>query len=352
MKRLTALALIMAMLTAFPLTCNASEDAVAQTDTAEQTEESEQTEEPLETESDDDSAQTDDTSEQADQTEETSDPYDVVTLLATAQFASKPRIYTYNYALSDYICKLAEYCYTADESECVLITLTFPDELSEALADFSDEDMASLLRMTMDALESMGFLLDAGEASTLYDMQYRDFIAYTDTTEYAGWAVMDSRQVQFVLATIDDAGYDFLKTVKTRRSIEFTKDGSNVSYDDVTLVFPYSVDVSENTALSTNSLTTERAELIQLSDYTVINGITDSDDQTELLSQYVPEGAADVSTQTVGSRATMLYSYDDEDLGKPIQGRLILMDDCILRMEATFDNAGDAFMDGVYVTTD
>ena len=43
----------------------------------------------------------------------------------------------------------------------------------------------------------------------------------------------------------------------------------------------------------------------------------------------------------------MLYAYDDESLDKPIQGRLILMDDCILRMEATFDNAGDAFMDGV-----
>ena len=343
MKRLTAFVLIMAMLTVFPLACNASDDIALQTNAAEQAKEP--------ASGDDYAIQAENASEEAAQTEQSTNPYDVVTLLATAQFASRPRIYTYNYVLSDYKCKLAEYCYAADESECVLITLTFPDELSQALIDFSDEDMASLLRMAMDALESMGFLLDAGEASTLYDMQYRDFIAYTDTTEYVGWAVMDFRQVQFVLATIDDAGYDFLKTVKTRRLIEFTKDGSIVTYDDVTLVFPYSVEVNGNSALSTNSLTTERAELIQLSDYTLKNGLTDSDAQIELLMQYVPEGAADVSSQIVGARTTLLYSYDDADLGKPVQGRIILMDDCILRMEATFDNAGDAFMDGVYVTT-
>ena len=66
---------------------------------------------------------------------------------------------TYNYLLGDNVCKFAEYCLTVEESECVLITLTFPDELRTALADFSDEDMASLLRMSMDALESVGFIL-------------------------------------------------------------------------------------------------------------------------------------------------------------------------------------------------
>ena len=129
--------------------------------------------------------------------------YDVTTFLTTAQFAARPRISTYNYLLGDNVCKFAEYCLTVEESECVLITLTFPDELRTALADFSDEDMASLLRMSMDALESVGFILETGDATTLYDIPCRTFTAYTDTMTYAGWAVMDARQAQFVLATVD-----------------------------------------------------------------------------------------------------------------------------------------------------
>ncbi len=277
------------------------------------------------------------------------EPYDVTTFLTTAQFAARPRISTYNYLLGDNVCKFAEYCLTVEESECVLITLTFPDELRTALADFSDEDMTSLLRMSMDALESVGFILETGDATTLYDMPCRTFTAYTDTMTYAGWAVMDARQAQFVLATVDETGYDFLNTVKTRRNISFIKDGSRLSYDDVTLSFPYSVSVDGNVAHSENDLTLERAELIQISDYRVLTGFADDDVQHSLLSEYVPEGAQDVSTQALVSRNSMLYAYDDESLDKPIQGRLILMDDCILRMEATFDNAGDAFMDGAYV---
>ena len=277
------------------------------------------------------------------------DHYDVTTFLATARFSAQPRISTYNYLLGGNVCKFAEYCLTSDESECVLITITFPDELSTALADFSDEDMTSLLRMTMDALESVGFILEMGDATTLYNMPCRTFTAYTDTQTYAGWAVMDARQAQFVLATVDETGYDFLNTVKTRRDISFIKDGSELSYDDVTLSFPYSVDVEGSVARSENNLTLERAELIQISDYRVLTGFADDDAQHSLLSEYVQEDAQDISTQTLGSRTSMLYAYDDASLNKPIQGRLILMDDCVLRMEATFDNAGDAFMDGVYV---
>ena len=203
------------------------------------------------------------------------EPYDVTTFLTTAQFAARPRISTYNYLLGDNVCKFAEYCLTVEESECVLITLTFPDELRTALADFSDEDMASLLRMSMDALESVGFILETGDATTLYDMPCRTFTAYTDTMTYAGWAVMDARQAQFVLATVDETGYDFLNTVKTRRDISFIKDGSRLSYDDVTLSFPYSVSVDGNVAHSENDLTLERAELIQISDYRVLTGFAD-----------------------------------------------------------------------------
>lgn len=275
--------------------------------------------------------------------------YDVTTLIATAQFASRPKISTYSYLLGDNICKFAEYCLRDGESECVLITLTFPDELSMALEDFSDEDMASLLRMSMDALESVGFLVDAGDEANLYDMPCRTFTAYSDTLTYAGWAVMNTRQAQFVLATPDEMGYDFLNTIKARRSIEFEKNGAEVSYGDLTLNFPYSVHTDGSSAQSKNDLTFEYAELLQIPDYRVIVGFADGDAQNDLLSEYLPEGAQDVSTQTLGSRSTMLYAYDDAELGKPLQGRLILMDDCVLRMEATFDNAGDAFMDGIYV---
>ena len=73
------------------------------------------------------------------------------------------------------------------------------------------------------------------------------------------------------------------------------------------------------------------------------------EDADELLYACVPEGAVDVSTQTLGDARTMLYSRDDAQLGEPVQGRLILLDGYVLRMEATFDNAGDAFMDGVYL---
>ena len=251
------------------------------------------------------------------------EPYDVTTFLTTAQFAARPRISTYNYLLGDNVCKFAEYCLTVEESECVLITLTFPDELRTALADFSDEDMASLLRMSMDALESVGFILETGDATTLYNMPCRTFTAYTDTMTYAGWAVMDARQAQFVLATVDETGYDFLNTVKTRRDISFIKDGSRLSYDDVTLSFSYSVSVDGNVAHSENDLTLERAELIQISDYRVLTGFADDNVQHSLLSEYVPEGAQDVSTQALVSRNSMLYAYDDESLDKPIQGRLI-----------------------------
>lgn len=286
--------------------------------------------------------------EQAATEQSAPEPYDVTTLLATARFDSRPRIDVYNYLLGDNVCRLAEYCLTDGESECVLITLTLPEELTAALADCSWEDMASILRMSLDALESLGFVLDAGEARDLYGRPLCVFDAYTSERALAGWATMDARQAQFVLATGDEAGYRFLSSVTSRRELAFAREGSAVSFGGVTLTFPYTPEVEGASAVSENALTHLSAELIPLSDITMLSGA----DAEELLHSCVPEGAADVSTQALGSVSTMLYAYDSEALGRPLQGRLMLLEGCILRMEATFDNAGDAFMNDVYVAAD
>lgn len=276
------------------------------------------------------------------------EPYDVTTLLATARFDSRPRIDVYNYLLGDNVCRLAEYCLADGGSECVLITLTLPEELTAALADCSWEDMASILRMSLDALESLGFVLDAGEARDLYGRPLCVFDAYTSERTLAGWATMDARQAQFVLATGDEAGYRFLSSVTSRRELAFEREGSAVSFGGVTLTFPYTPEVEGASAVSENALTHLSAELIPLSDMTMLSGA----DAEELLHSCVPEGAADVSTQALGSVSTMLYACDSVELGRPVQGRLMLLEGCILRMEATFDNAGDAFMNDVYVAAD
>lgn len=274
--------------------------------------------------------------------------YEVKTLIATARFASKPRIYTYNYLLGEYVCKLAEYDLVDGDSESMLITLTFPEQLSQALADFTDEERAFLLAMSMDALESMGLIVDAGEATELYGAPCITFAAYTGDSAWAGWATMNDKQVQFVLATGDDAGQEFLSTVTARRTLEFSLDGDEVSYGGAVLRFPYSVNVDGGHASSANELTMERAELLAIPDMAMLTGM----DAEELLCKYLPEGAADVAAQALGKRQTLLYAYDDAELGVPVQGRLILLDDAVLRMEATFDNAGDAFMNDLYISED
>lgn len=274
--------------------------------------------------------------------------YEVKTLIATARFASKPRIYTYNYLLGEYVCKLAEYDLVDGDSESMLITLTFPEQLSQALADFTDEERAFLLAMSMDALESMGLIVDAGEATELYGAPCITFAAYTGDMAWAGWATMNDKQVQFVLATGDDAGQEFLSTVTARRALEFSLDGNEVSYGGAVLRFPYSVNVDGGHASSANELTMERAELLAIPDMALLTGM----DAEELLCKYLPEGAADVAAQALGKRQTLLYAYDDAELGVPVQGRLILLDDAVLRMEATFDNAGDAFMNDLYISED
>ena len=84
------------------------------------------------------------------------EPYEVTTLLVTARFASRPRISTYNYLLGDSVCRLAVYEYTKDDTRAYVITLTFSEELAQALDGASYEDSESMLRMAMDALESWG----------------------------------------------------------------------------------------------------------------------------------------------------------------------------------------------------
>jgi hypothetical protein len=272
--------------------------------------------------------------------------YEVKTLIATARFASKPRIYTYNYLLGEYVCKLAEYDLVDDDSESMLMTLTFPEQLSQALAGFTDEERTFLLAMSMDALESMGFIVDAGEATELYGAPCIVFAAYTGDKTWAGWATMNDRQIQFVLATPDEVGQEFLSTVTARRTLEFLSDGYEVSYGGAVLRFPYSVDVQGGHALSENGLTMERAELLAIPDMAMLTGM----DAEELLCKYLPEGASDVAAQALGKRQTLLYAHDDAELGVPVQGRLILLDDAVLRMEATFDNAGDVFMNDLYIS--
>lgn len=276
------------------------------------------------------------------------EPYEVTTLLVTARFASRPRISTYNYLLGDSVCRLAVYEYTKDDTRAYVITLTFSEELAQALDGASYEDSESMLRMAMDALESLGFIAVSSGNVELYGRPCTLLSVYGEDADMTGWATIDSREVVYILATGDDAGYEFLGTVASREQAEFTQDGYEVSFQGATLNFPYSVDVQGSEAVSRNARSYAYAELIQLPDLAVLAGVS-GEDADELLYACVPEGAVDVSTQTLGDARTMLYSRDDAQLGEPVQGRLILLDGYVLRMEATFDNAGDAFMDGVYL---
>lgn len=283
---------------------------------------------------------------EADTTE--AEPYEVTTLLVTARFASRPRISTYNYLLGDSVCRLAVYEYTKDDTRAYVITLTFSEELAQALDGASYEDSKSMLRMAMDALESLGFIAVSSGNVELYGRPCTLLSVYGEDADMTGWATINSREVVYILATGDDAGYEFLGTVASREQAEFTQDGYEVSFQGATLNFPYSVDVQGSEAVSRNARSYAYAELIQLPDLAVLAGVS-GEDADELLYACVPEGAVDVSTQTLGDARTMLYSRDDAQLGEPVQGRLILLDGYVLRMEATFDNAGDAFMDGVYL---
>ena len=276
------------------------------------------------------------------------EPYEVTTLLVTARFASRPRISTYNYLLGDSVCRLAVYEYTKDDTRAYVITLTFSEELAQALDGASYEDSESMLRMAMDALESLGFIAVSSGNVELYGRPCTLLSVYGEDADMTGWATINSREVVYILATGDDAGYEFLGTVASREQAEFTQDGYEVSFQGATLNFPYSVDVQGSEAVSRNARSYAYAELIQLPDLAVLAGVS-GEDADELLYACVPEGAVDVSTQTLGDARTMLYSRDDVQLGEPVQGRLILLDGYVLRMEATFDNAGDAFMDGVYL---
>ncbi len=276
------------------------------------------------------------------------EPYEVTTLLVTARFASRPRISTYNYLLGDSVCRLAVYEYTKDDTRAYVITLTFSEELAQALDGASYEDSESMLRMAMDALESLGFIAVSSGNVELYGRPCTLLSVYGEDADMTGWATINSREVVYILATGDDAGYEFLGTVASREQAEFTQDGYEVSFQGATLNFPYSVDVQGSEAVSRNARSYAYAELIQLPDLAVLAGVS-GEDADELLYACVPEGAVDVSTQTLGDARTMLYSRDDAQLGEPVQGRLILLDGYVLRMEATFDNAGDAFMDGVYL---
>ena len=276
------------------------------------------------------------------------EPYEVTTLLVTARFASRPRISTYNYLLGDSVCRLAVYEYTKDDTRAYVITLTFSEELAQALDGASYEDSESMLRMAMDALESLGFIAVSSGNVELYGRPCTLLSVYGEDADMTGWATIDSREVVYILATGDDAGYEFLGTVASREQAEFTQDGYEVSFQGATLNFPYSVDVQGSEAVSRNARSYAYAELIQLPDLAVLAGVS-GEDADKLLYACVPEGAVDVSTQTLGDARTMLYSRDDAQLGEPVQGRLILLDGYVLRMEATFDNAGDAFMDGVYL---
>lgn len=276
------------------------------------------------------------------------EPYEVTTLLVTARFASRPRISTYNYLLGDSVCRLAVYEYTKDDTRAYVITLTFSEELAQALDGASYEDSESMLRMAMDALESLGFIAVSSGNVELYGRPCTLLSVYGEDADMTGWATIDSREVVYILATGDDAGYEFLGTVASREQAEFTQDGYEVSFQGATLNFPYSVDVQGSEAVSRNARSYAYAELIQLPDLAVLAGVS-GEGADELLYACVPEGAVDVSTQTLGDARTMLYSRDDAQLGEPVQGRLILLDGYVLRMEATFDNAGDAFMDGVYL---
>lgn len=276
------------------------------------------------------------------------EPYDVTTLLVTARFAARPWISTYNYLLGDSVCRLAVYEYAQDDTQAYLITLTFSDELAQALDGASYDDLDSMLSLALDALESLGFIAVSSGTVELYERPCTLLSVYGEDVDMTGWATIDSREVVFVIATGDDAGYEFLGTVVSREQPEFTQDGYEVSFQGVTLNFPYSVDVQGSEAVSQNLRSYTYAELIQLPDLAVLAGVS-GEDADELLYACVPEGAADVSTQTLGDARTMLYARDDAELGEPVQGRLILLDGYILRMEATFDNAGDAFMDGVYL---
>lgn len=276
------------------------------------------------------------------------EPYAVTTLLVTARFASRPRISVYNYLLGDSVCRLAVYELEDGDSRAMLAALAFDDELSQALEGASYEDLESMLRMALDALESLGLIAVSGGTVELYERPCALLSAYGPDADMTGWAAIDYREAVFVLATGDDAGYDFLGTVASRRQVEFTVEGNAVSFQSATLNFPYSVDVKGDEAVSRNARTYAYAELIQLPDIAVLAGVS-GEDADELMYACVPEGAQDVSTQTLGGVRTMLYARDDEELGAPVQGRLLMLEGYVLRMEATFDNAGDAFMDGVYI---
>lgn len=275
--------------------------------------------------------------------------YCVNTLSMSACFPEKPRIEVYNYILGDSVCRMAEYKLCSDESEAYLISLTFPAELASALEGASYEELNSLLRLAMGVPESMGFIALADDTFPLYDNPCALISAYTDYNQYTGWATAHSDEIVFVMATDDAMGRTFLGSATTGHAPAFAAEGNELHFQNVTLNFPYAPQVEGGRAEISNARTLARAELIQLPDAAVIWDTYDGARIMETLEKYLPANAADVSAQMLGGTYTMLYAFDDAALSAPVQGRLFMLDGCVLRMEATFDNAGDAYMDGVYL---
>lgn len=274
-------------------------------------------------------------------------PYPVETLSLALEFPAKPQISVNNALVGEYTCRLADYELRRGKSICALLSLTFTDELRGALEGMSFEDRASMLRMCMALLEDRGLVVALNQYISLYGDVCLTFGAYGEEGTFIGWAALNPSQLSIVMASPDSDGYAFLGSVYSHAQLSFNKDGRTLSHGSVYIEPPFAMEAEGGSAECTNSVTHLTAELIQLPDLALI-GAEGGDMGYDMLARHIPSGAADITQSSIGGAAAMDYTYEGAQTGAPMQGRLIMAGDCILRMEATIDNAGDAYMDSVY----
>ena len=278
---------------------------------------------------------------------ELSESYAVNTTLQRMTFPAKPRIDIYNYLVGDCVCRLVKYDLQRGDSRCMLLSLTLTNELRDRLIDADMETRQSLMRMCLDMVEAFGFVLNAGDYDALYGNAVQPLAAFNDELSLSGWAAMSPAQLNVLLATSDDDGYDFLASVYTNTTLEFEQSGDALRYAGANLTFYFPVEVHGGRAVAQSGASLATAELIQLPDLPLIAGI-DSGDAYSLLLSAVPENAQEITMVNLGGTPTLTYYYENDE-GRPLQGRVALTLPCALRAEATLDNPGDAYMNDFYI---
>ena len=231
--------------------------------------------------------------------------YPVKTLLNTATFPEKPEISNCTALLGADNCRLSEYDLVCEDTEMLLLTLSFPDTLSQGLADADDATMQSILRMSMDILESLGFVVYSQETPRVLPCESRMLSVMTSEKEYFGWAEISFDQIVYVLSETTQTGYEFLLSVFSPLTEGFvSSDARTLTFGGVTLTFPEAPEVSETAAVC-GSL---RAEILPLPDLFLL--LEDEAASAAYVQQQLPSGAVDLAESYMGSVYTVSYAYD------------------------------------------